>query len=112
MKSTPFPDCCGVKILSQFGNTFTAIDTSSYKEEEIRDFLKEQARNEVFGWSEHNAFQIVTLNNEQFDKISYIFIEEGFEVIAKNPHIKHNSIIYILLKTLKYGKESKKIQAY
>lgn len=104
MKVTYFPDCCGINILSQFGNTLTAMDRTEYTKEDVRDFLKKQAKNEVFGFSQQNAFEIVTLNNEQFNKIGDIFIEEGFEVIAQNEHIKHNSIIYILLKKFNYGK--------
>lgn len=103
MKVTNFPDCCGIDILSSFGNTNTAINRTEYTREEVREFLKESAKNEVFGWSKQNAFEIVTLNGDQFDKIGDVFIDEGFEVVGKNEHIKHNSIIYILIKSFKYG---------
>lgn len=103
MKSQQFPDCCGIKILSSFGNTQVAIDRTDYTKEDIKDFLKQEARDEVF--FSRNAYQIVTLNNDQFDKIGDIFQEEGFVLISQNIHIKHNTIIYILLKTLVYGKQ-------
>jgi hypothetical protein len=105
MQAQAFPNCCGIEIVSQFGNTNIAIDRTEYTRDDIKKFLKDRENiqkdiNPFTGGN--NVFIMATLNNEQFDKIGDIFIEEGYEVLAKNEHIKHNSIIYILVKALKY----------
>lgn len=94
MKSTQITDCCGVYVLSEFGNTSIAIDTKKYPPEEITNFLKENINKyKTYGYS----MLLTTLNHEQKEKIGHLFTENKFELVSKSYHPNHDSQIYVYI---------------
>lgn len=95
MKASEFPDCCGIIVLSGFGNTMVAHDNTNYSQKEIDDYL---SRSEIS--YKLKAFLIATLNQDQKNKIGEVFEKKGWEMVGDSYHPIHDSQIYIYIKKL------------
>lgn len=98
MRLTGLIDCCGVDVLSQFGNTNTAAVQVAYSIEEIRAFLIEkEANSRRF----RKAALIATLNTDQHKKFGKLFKELKWRTVSKSFHQNHQQDIYVMVKALK-----------
>lgn len=91
MRTENFPSCCGLTLLTQFGNTNAALDSNNYSVEEVDAFLKQNNY-----W---NTGVMATLNTPQYKKLSQVFLDNGFKLISQFYYGGHGNDIYILLKT-------------
>jgi hypothetical protein len=91
MKTSSYPHCCGVDILSQFGNTVTAVDSTKYTKEEIKKYILENR-------SEYNKkIEIVILNEEQIENIGKdLFVELEFKISEPMYYPGHGNNLFIL----------------
>src|SRR6476646_47198 len=97
MKVSGLIDCCGILVLSGFGNTSTAIDRNEYSKEEVSKFLDDKIKSNE--WQRFGIF-LATLNQEQYDLFKDLFLERGFISSERNYHPNHDSYIYILTKQM------------
>lgn len=93
MEKNDFPSCCGIHILSQFGNTITARETRGFTNEQIDRFLKEQIR-QNYG----NQALMAVLNSDQHKKMIKVFNKNGFRQIKRFYYQGHDRDLFILLR--------------
>jgi len=92
MKRQIMLNCCAVSLLYEFGNTYTALDTTKYSNQEIKDFI-ESSRNSY----SKDKIEVIFLNDEQLDNIGKnLFIELGYKITKLGLYPGHGSIIYLL----------------
>lgn len=88
-------NCCGIQVLSGFGNTNTSLDSTNYTKKEIIDFILESRKTNFL--YRNKRIQLITLNEEQLNKITpEVFIELGFEISKPMLYKEHSNNIYIL----------------
>lgn len=94
-----FPQCCGIKLLTDFGNTPHARDENKYTPDQADKFIKTAINNARF---ENLSMVMITLNNDQMKVFKSVIKENGFKTVCKNFHENHNSTIFVLVKKLIY----------
>jgi hypothetical protein len=93
MKSQEFPQCCGMKILSEFGHTTTAVVTTKYTRDEIKEFIVND-RGVSFTRS---TIQVISLNEQQLKSIGRdLFVELGFKISEPMYYPGHGNNLFIL----------------
>ena len=88
MEATEFPKCCGLEILTDFGNTDTALNKTAYTDKEVENFLKTRPY----------LTTIVALNSDQYNKLKKVFWKNGYKQISKFHHTGHGKNIHLMLK--------------
>lgn len=99
MRSANLPQCCGIVLVSDFGNTQHALNSYKYNCEQVSNFLDNEIK---FARSGRQSMVMATLNDEQMETIGSVFRKKGFRRVANNFHKNHNSTIYVLVKKLTY----------
>ena len=94
MKTQDFPNCCGIELLSQFGNTYTTIDTTPYTKEQVADYIINNRKID-YGL---NRLQMIILNDDQINKLTkQLFIDLNFKIIELGRYPGHGSDLYMLI---------------
>lgn len=103
MNSCQFPNCCGAKIVKDFGGTINAIYDRKYTVEEIDLFLKMNAPDDS------PVSYIAILNDAQRNKFKNVFRDNGFKMKSKFWHRNHNNFCYYYIKNPPTPKNAKAI---
>lgn len=97
MNVLSFPTCCGINILSGFGNTSTAMDTTKYSIEDIDKFVLQGTINSK-GYGK--SITLIAINEEQRAIMRGCLRKRGYKRLMKAYHPNHNSVIYLYGKAL------------
>lgn len=81
MDRRDIPKCCALTLITNFGNTNAAVDSTPYTKKEIKDFLKEDQKKKY-----DKTIRVIFLNEEQlnkigkelFEKLDYTIVELGY----------------------------------
>lgn len=105
MRSREFPTCCGINLLTEFGNTSTAINDTNYTVEQVDAFLKKH--NTPY----NKALNMIVLNNEQREKLKKVLYDNGYRLTRLKGyyHPAHQTEIFIYIReNFPNGKEESK----
>lgn len=92
MKVSDFPFCCGIKLLTNFGNTNTAMDSTAYSKKDVEEWLDNR------DYYKRNL-KMIAINSDQVKKLGLrIFKKRGFKLVHKFHYSGHGNNIYILIK--------------
>lgn len=92
MKISSFPDCCGAKVISSFGNTVTALDRKEYTPEDIDKYVKEQ----IGFYPNQQLLSII--NSDQLKVVAPVLKKNGFKRVAANYHSGHGNNIFTFIR--------------
>lgn len=104
MQSGDLRTCCGITLLSEFGNTATAIVRTKFTPKEVEDYLKSQEKTARMLWK---STLMASLNDEQKQVLGHIFKKLGWRVVSKAYHPVHQQHLYVLIKNLKFNEPKK-----
>jgi hypothetical protein len=102
MTSQDFPSCCAITLLTDFGNTETALDTTHYTKDEVDWFLKEKIKQ---NWT--NTGLMAVLNSDQHKSLISVFRKNGFKQKSKFYFSGHKQHIYVMLRLTKKNDNKK-----
>lgn len=91
MRVSNFPNCCALRLLSEFGNTSAAMDSTEYTVEQVSEFLKLNSASYMGN--------MAVLNSEQYEKLHTAFEEHGYKNVKTFYYSGHGNNIHILVKT-------------
>lgn len=90
MKLQAFPNCCGINLLSSFGNTKTAHDTTAYTKEEVKTFILDNRK-----YSQ--SIQLIVLNEQQLKTLTRkLFKDLKFKISRPMYYPGHGNNLFIL----------------
>jgi len=98
MKSVTFPQCCGIRLFTEFGHTDTAATNTKFTNEEVTAFLDAQ-ENDGYTASQ-KAINMIVLNDEQRVIFKKLLFDRGYRSLKKAGfyHPAHKTRIYIYVK--------------
>ncbi len=105
-----FAHCCGIQIISDFGNT--AFTGGQNREFSIKDIEAELKRILVIGTEDWNgllrppqklALTLIALNAEQHKKLHKCLLRHKFKLVSKGWNMNHKDYNYL------YSLERKKV---
>lgn len=91
MRKEDFPNCCGISILSGFGNTTTSFCEDKTNKEIEKYILRDRESN--YG----GKIQMIVLNEVQLNKMGRkLFLNLGFRIRCIGLYSGHGNKLYTL----------------
>lgn len=106
MKVATFPQCCGIRLFTEFGHTDTAATNTKFTNEEVTQFLNTHEEDEYT--AKQRAINMIVLNDEQRVIFKKLLFDRGYRSLKKAGfyHPAHNTRIYIYVKENHPDKEA------
>lgn len=100
-----FPNCCGIDIIVNFGNSYNNglrdINDKDPTEEEVYQYLKDKVE---YYKRTSRGMLMATIDHDQKKKIGNAFRRARWKKVAECYHLAHNSIIYTYIKIIHKAK--------
>jgi hypothetical protein len=97
MIDTQFQHCCGIRILSDFGNTETSLGENegrAVQKKTIKAFIKSALEDQIkYGGK---SMVLIALNAEQTEKLGKLVEDEGFKAVASGNNRPHRNNLITL----------------